>query len=92
MTVSAPRDVAVIVNFAGLIAPCRQPQPRPHRPGGSEVFRVLDCRNKGGGSDCTNSGDGHQYLTCTALLGCRDQLTIELRGAAPNTALQAGAG
>ena len=29
MVVSAPRDVAVVINIAGLIAPCRQPQPCP---------------------------------------------------------------
>ena len=85
MTVSAPRDVANIINFAGLIAPCCQPQPCTHRSGGSEVSWILDRGNKGGGSNCTNSGDGHQYLTCIALPGRRNELAIELRSAAPDT-------
>src|SRR4030095_12396941 len=86
MRVAGPGDVAVIINFAGLIAAGRQSQPRADRPRLFEVRRVLDGGRERGCGDRTNPGDRHQQLTGLALPCAGDELSPKLSGAGPHAA------
>ena len=56
MSVAASRDVAVIVDLARLVAPCRQPEPGADRSGPAEVLRIL---NRGQPRDREDGQNGH---------------------------------
>lgn len=77
ITVSTPKDVAVIVNFAGLIAPCRQSQSCPTDRKVRKFFGSSIVATKEADVAAPIPGiDINTRIT----LPCRcDELTIELR-------------
>ena len=78
MSVAAPRDVAVIVDLARLVAPCRQPEPGADRSGPAEVLRILNRGRKRGRSHGADARHRHQDLACLALAGAGDELPPKL--------------
>ena len=60
--VAASRDMAVIVDLAGLVASRRQTQPRAHGTRRLEVRRILDRGGEGCGGDRADARDRHQQL------------------------------
>ena len=78
MSVAASRDVAVVVDLARLVAPCRQPEPGANRSGPAEVLRILNRGRKRGRGHGADARHRHQDLACLAPAGAGDELPSKL--------------
>lgn len=86
MSVAASGDVAVIIDFARLVATSGQSQPRADRTRLLEVRQVLDGGRERGCGDRANPWDRHQQLTGLALSCAGDKLPSKLGGAGAHAA------
>lgn len=85
MAIAASGYMAVVVDFAGLVAACGKADPGAHGSRLLIISRLFNGGSEGGCSNCSHAQDGHEDAAGLALSGIRDQLAPEVRGASAQT-------
>ena len=85
MAIAASGYMAVVIDFAGLVAACGKADPGAHGSRLLKVSRLFNGGSERGCSNCSHARDGHEDAAGLALSGIRDQLAPEVRGASAQT-------
>src|SRR6202023_4308999 len=79
-SVAPPRDMAIVVHFARLEPPGREPDPGTHVARVLEVGRRLDGSDIGGSDEGADAGGRHEPSAIRVVADLMEQESVEFGG------------